>query len=105
MLNEKLQDWLNRTGTSRQQLADQLHVSRRTVESWLGRKHRPIPAAKVSTIERLIAPASAPGHIAVDFTFTEAEWEEITRGIPDGVDKEEAIKAKLLAFMRAARLP
>ena len=104
MLNERLQDWLTRTGTSRADLADKLHVSKRTVESWLGRVHRPIPANKRATIEALIAPKSESGHMAVDLHFTPEEWEEITRDIPDGVDKEEAVKAKLLAFIRAARI-
>lgn len=104
MLSERLQDWLNRTGTSREELADKLHVSKRTVESWLGRVHRPIPAAKRATIEAIISPKSEPGHVAVDFNFTLEEWEEVTSDIRDGVDKQEVVKNKLLAFIRASRI-
>lgn len=104
MLNERLQNWLTRTGTTREELANILHVSKRTVDSWLGRVHRPIPATKRATIEAIISPKSEPGHIAVAFTFSDKEWEEITRDIPEGANKEEIVKAKLLAFVRAAHI-
>lgn len=104
MLSERLQDWLTRTGTSREELAEKLHVSKRTVDSWLGRVHRPIPATKRATIEALISPKSEHGHVAIDFCFTDEEWTEITRDIEPGLNKEEVIKARLLSFIRAARI-
>ena len=105
MLLEQLRKWLRETGTSRQDLAEKLFVSPVTVDGWLlQRNPRPIPLKKQAAIRALIAPGSDSGHVAVDFNFTPEEWAEITREIPDGVNKEEAVKAKLLAFIRAARI-
>ena len=105
MLLEQLRKWLRETGTSRQDLAEKLFVSPVTVDGWLlQRNPRPIPLKKQAAIRALIAPGSDSGHVAVDFCFTDEEWAEITRDIPDGVNKEEAVKAKLLAFIRAARI-
>ena len=105
MLNERLQEWLNLSGTSRAELAAKLHVSPRTVESWLGRKHRPIPARLTTTIERIITPPAEPGCIPLQLTFTDEEWERLTFDIPDGVDKEDVIKKRFMAVINALRLP
>lgn len=105
MLNERLQEWLNLSGTSRAELAAKLHVSPRTVESWLGRVHRPIPARLRSTIERLIAPPAEPGCIPLQLTFTDEEWERLTFDIPEGVNKEEVIKQRFMAVISALKLP
>ena len=105
MLNRRLQDWLTQTGTSRAQLAEQLHVSVRTVESWLGHKNpRPIPRNKVDTIERIIAPKSDPGCIAVQLHFPVEKWERITANLPPGVDPSEAVTQQLMALIDAANI-
>ena len=105
MLNERLQEWLNLSGTSRAELASKLHVGKRTVDSWLGKVHRPIPARLRSTIERLIAPPAEPGCIPLQLTFTDEEWERLTFDIPEGVNKEEVVKQRFMAVISALKLP
>ena len=105
MLKDRLQHWLTQTGTSRAELAEKLHVSKRTVDNWLGQKSRPIPGSKQAVIEAIIAPQSLPGHIAVNIPFTEDQWQIIADSIPEGVDKKEYVKNILLAMFKAARIP
>lgn len=100
-----LQEWLNLSGTTRSELAEQLHVNKRTVDSWLGRVHRPIPARLRTTIEKLISPAIAPDCLSVNVTFTEAEWEALTSHIPDDFDKKKVFKQQVLAMINALKLP
>lgn len=105
MLNERLQEWLNLSGTTRAELAKKLHVHKRTVESWLGRVHRPIPNRLRATIEKMIAPPAEPGCIPVSITFSPEEWEKMTAHIPDGSDKKETLKQQMLAMISALELP
>lgn len=105
MLNERLQEWLNLSGTTRAELAEQLHVNKRTVDSWLGRVHRPIPARLRATIEKLIAPTADPGCLPVNITFTESEWESLTSHLPSDCDKKEVFKQQILAMINALKLP
>lgn len=105
MLNERLQEWLNLSGTTRAELAQKLNVGKRTVDSWLGKVHRPIPARLKGTIERIIAPSAEPGCIAAQLSFTDEEWERLTSDIPDGVDKVEFVKQRFMAVINAMQLP
>ena len=105
MLNERLQEWLNLSGTTRAELAEKLHVHKRTVESWLGRVHRPIPNRLRATIEKMIAPPAEPGCVPVSITFSPEEWEKMTAHIPDGSDKKETLKQQMLAMISALELP
>ena len=89
----------------RKVLAERLFVSPATLEGWLLQSNpRPIPLKKQAAIEELIAPKSDPGHIAVSFHFSDEEWKEITKDIPESADAKEVVKARLLAFIRAARI-
>ena len=105
MLNERLQNWLILTGTSRIQLAELLHISPRTVEGWLGKKPRPIPARLHNTLERLIAPPAEPGCIPLQLRLTEEQWERFTAHIPDGLNKKEVLIKQLMAMLNALELP
>jgi transcriptional regulator with XRE-family HTH domain len=105
MLKERLRLWLAETKTSRAELAEKLGVKLRTVEGWLGKKGRQIPLTKTALIEKLIKPANAPGCIAVSVSFTPEQWEELTKDMPEGADKQKLLVERLLAFTRAARLP
>lgn len=105
MLKERLRLWLAETKTSRAELAEKLGVKLRTVEGWLGKKGRPIPLTKTELIEKLIKPTNAPGCIAVSVSFTPEQWEELTKDMPEGADKQKLLVERLLAFTRAARLP
>ena len=105
MLNDRLQQWLTETGTSRADFAEKVHVSKRTVDNWLGKKHRPIPAAKRAIVEKIIAPKNAPGCIAVNFSFSEEKWEALTGHLPEGVDKVEYITNLLNSIIAAAKIP
>lgn len=105
MLNERLQIWLNETGTTRQELAERLHISHRTVEGWLGKKPRPIPQRMHATIERLIAPVPEPGCIPVQLVFSDDQWERLTAHLPDGSDKKELLKQQIMALLEALQLP
>lgn len=105
MLNERLQEWLNLSGTTRAELAQKLNVGKRTVDSWLGKVHRPIPARLKGTIERIIAPPAEPGCIAAQLTFTDEEWERLTSGLPDNVDKVEFVKQRFMAVINAMQMP
>lgn len=105
MLNERLQEWLNLSGTSRAALAEKLNVGKRTVDSWLGKVHRPIPARLKTTIERIIAPPAKPGCIAAQLNFNEEEWERLTAGLPDDIDKVEFVKQRFMAIINAMQMP
>lgn len=105
MLNERLQEWLNLSGTSRAELAAKLNVGKRTVDSWLGKVHRPIPARLQATIERIIAPPAEPGCIAMQISFTDEEWAKLTSNLPDGIDKAEVVKQRFMAIINALELP
>ena len=106
MLKKRLQDWLTKTGTSRADLATQLHVSVRTVESWLGQKNtRPIPKNKRDIIEDIIRPKHEPGCIAQQLTFTDEEWKLLTEDLPEGVDVHEVLKEMVIALRKATQIP
>lgn len=105
MLHKRLQTWLTETGTSRAELAERLHVKPRTVESWLGQKpKRPIPKNKVAIIESMIQPQQEDGEIPLTLRLSPEQWEELTRDLPAGADVAEAMKNRLLAFIRAAKI-
>lgn len=53
-LANKLRDWLNSTGKTRQWVADKLRVSVGTVNNWLSKK-RGIPQGKAAAVEMLIS--------------------------------------------------
>lgn len=105
MLNDRIQTWLIQEGKTRAEFAELLHISPRTVEGWLGKKQRPIPRKMHEAIEQIIAPAFEPGCIAVNVTFTDEQWEEITKDMPETADKKKLVVERMLAFIRAARLP
>ena len=105
MLNKRLQNWLTETGTTRAELAEKLHVKPRTVDSWLGQKNlRPIPKNKVEIIERMIKPQVADGEIPLTLRLSPEQWEELTKDLPPGTDVAAAMKKRLLAFLRAAKI-
>ena len=105
MLHRRLQNWLTETGTSRADFAALLHVKQRTVESWLGNKpKRPIPKNKIEIIENLIRPKAENGEIPLTLRLSPEQWEELTRDLPAGADVSEAMKNRLLAFIRAAHI-
>lgn len=105
MLHKRLQHWLTETGTSRAELAEKLHVKPRTVESWLGQKpKRPIPKNKVAIIESIIQPHTEEGEIHLTLRLSPEQWEELTKDLPPGADVAEAMKKRLLAFLRAAKI-
>lgn len=102
MLHDRLKKWLKETGTSRETLADLLMVSRKTVEGWLLKANpRPIPLRKHAAIEALIAPKSAPGCIAVPISIPAEEWHKLTKDLPPGTDKEQAVAEYLLGLIKA----
>lgn len=105
MLNERIQEWLNLTGITRQQFADTLHVSKRTVEGWLGNKPRPIPAKLHSTIEKLMTPPAEPGCIPLQLFFSDEKWKKLTAHIPDGPDKKAILANQIMALLDAIQLP
>jgi transcriptional regulator with XRE-family HTH domain len=105
MLNERLQEWLNLSGTTRAELAEKLHVNKRTVDSWLGKVHRPIPQRLRATIAKLIAPVAEPGCLPVTISFTEEEWEAVTSHLPSDCDKKETFKQQMIAMIEALKLP
>jgi transcriptional regulator with XRE-family HTH domain len=105
MLNDRIQAWLIKEGKSRSEFAKMLHISPRTVDGWLGKVQRPIPHKMHEAIELIIAPPSEPGCIAQEVAFTAEEWELLTKGLPDGADKQEAVKQYIMGIIKAARLP
>lgn len=105
MLKTRLRVWLAESKTSRAELAEMLGVKLRTVEGWLGKKGRDIPLTKAELIEKIIKPANEPGCIAVSVSFTPEQWEEVTKDMPENADKKKLAVERMLAFIRAARLP
>lgn len=105
-LNNRLKSWMKETKTTRAEVAKALGISPRTVEGWLSPSvNRHIPFKKMKAVEQLIAPTNMPGHIAVQVTFTDEEWEELTKGLPDYVDKVAFVRSKMLALIEAAKWP
>ncbi|MBR5887643.1 MAG: hypothetical protein IKZ07_05480 [Akkermansia sp.] len=100
----QLDIWLRQRQMTKRELAAVLGVTEHAVYGWCSNAN--IPEKRWGQIKELFGENTEvkPGHIAVDFTFTEKEWAEITAGMPDGIDKEEAVKQKLLAFIRAAHI-
>lgn len=105
MLKTRLRVWLAESKTSRAELAEMLGVKLRTVEGWLGKKGRDIPLTKAELIEKIIKPANEPGCIAVSVSFTPEQWEMLTKNLPEGADKQEAVKQYIMGMIKAARLP
>lgn len=87
MLKKKLETWMAIRGCSRQQLAEMLNVSRRTVDGWLATKSRPIPEKMRKPIEDLIEP-KLPGK-----ELSEAEKE--FHALPDIPSRELWIQHQL----------
>lgn len=106
MLKERLKIWLVKTGTTREELAAKLNLSRRTVEGWLQKSNpRPLPLRLRPAIEELIAPTAEPGCIPVELTFTDEQWERLTAHIPDGPNKKEQLVKQIMAMLEAMQLP
>ena len=105
MLNDRIQAWLIKEGKSRSEFAEMLHISPRTVDGWLGKVQRPIPHKMHEAIELIIAPPSDPGCIAQEIAFSAEEWALLTKNLPEGVNKNEAVKQYVMGIIKAAQLP
>lgn len=91
-----LKNWLLGEGISRDTLAEELGVSKRTVDNWCsGREIPPVKWARI--LERMNKPAFCYSSVAVvPVRFTLSEWEQVKTKIPQGVDAEEFLRAVLL---------
>ena len=106
MLKERLKIWLIKTGTTRDELAAKLNLSRRTVEGWLQKSNsRPLPLRLRPLIEEIIAPKAEPGCIPVELKFTDEQWSRLTAHIPEGPHKKELLIKQLMAMLEAMQLP
>lgn len=96
---------MKETNTSRKELADMLLVSPSTLDGWLLLKNpRPIPAKKQGALETIMAPKKE-GDIELKLNISPERWRCLTADITDGIDKKEAIKRQLYAFIDAAGSP
>ena len=103
MIRERIKKWLKETGTTRTELAEFLLVSPATMDGWLLKKNpRPIPAKKLGALEAIMAPKNAQGDVELTLKLSPEEREAITADIANGIDKEEAVKKRLYAFISAA---
>ncbi len=105
MIRDQVKKWLKETKTSRKQLAELLMISNSTLDGWLLKKNpRPIPPKKRGALEAIMAPKNDDGDIELVLTFTPEQMLELKKDLPEGTDISEAMKKRLLAFIRASRI-
>lgn len=103
MIRDRIKKWLKETNTSREELSRMLLVSKTTLDGWLlVANPRPIPARKVGMLEAIMAQKNEQGEVELSIKFSPEEWEAVTADMAAGIDKEEAVKKRLYAFISAA---
>lgn len=107
MLNDRISAWLVKSGNSREQLAEMLNVSPRTIDGWLGGQKRPIPARMHAAIEDIISPKADPGCVLLPLNIPDDIWKGLKEQMK--IESDEEAKAiatqQLLAFIRAVQQP
>lgn len=101
----QLDVWLSQNRMSKKELAAKLGVTESAVYGWFSNTR--IPEKRWQQMKGFFSSDSEPpasGCIAVDFTFTDTEWNDLTADLPDNCDKKEAVKQRLLAFIHAAHI-
>ena len=97
-LIEKIRAWLKETGKTRQELAQLLGVSKRTVDNWFS--GRPINPSHAKAIRILLSPApekDAQGTVLL--RFTEGQMEIIERRFPSREAFEMALKSFITGLL------
>lgn len=74
---EDIKKWLKASGKSREWLAEQCGVDKRTVDLWLS-VSRDVPAKAILIIQRLMAEKVSPVPPQVELDFTDEEWAVIS---------------------------
>lgn len=72
-----IKKWLKTSGKSREWLAEQCGVDKRTVDLWLSIS-RKVPSKAILIIQRLMAEKVSPILPQVELDFTDEEWEVIS---------------------------
>ena len=74
---EDMKKWLKDSGKSREWLAEQCGVNKRTVDLWLSIS-RKVPSKALLIIQRLMTDKISPIPPQVEIDFTDEEWEVIS---------------------------
>lgn len=74
---EDIKKWLKASGKSREWLAEQCGVDKRTVDLWLSIS-RKVPSKAILIIQRLMTEKASPILPQVELDFTDEEWEVIS---------------------------
>ncbi len=78
---EEIEAWMTATGRTRLTLADELGVSKGTVDNWLSQKGFPLWSLKA--ISRIATPTQSSG-VMDDLKFSHSEWMEIEKAMKVG---------------------
>lgn len=98
--------WLSQRKMSKKELAQILEVGESSVYGWFS--NTKIPEKRWIQIKKLLcneSEAPEPGCIAVNLSMSPEQWEELTKDMPEGSDKQKLLLDRMIAFTRAARLP
>lgn len=74
---EDIKKWIKASGKSREWVAEQCGVGKRTLDNWLS-SARPVPSKVILIIQRLMAEKVSPILPEVELDFTDEEWEVIS---------------------------
>ena len=98
-LSDKLRDWLNSTGKTRQWVADKLRVTVGSVNNWLS-KNGGIPKGKAAAVEMLINSSSNfREHATIELHFSDEVMAEMKKRFSTQEELETAIRSFILGSL------
>jgi hypothetical protein len=98
-LSDKLRDWLNSTGKTRQWVADKLRVTVGSVNNWLS-KNGGIPKGKAAAVEMLINSSNNfKEHATIELHFSDEVMAEMKKRFSSQEELEAAIRSFILGTL------
>lgn len=98
-LSDKLREWLNSTGKTRQWVADKLRVTVGSVNNWLS-KNGGIPKGKAAAVEMLInSTTNFEKHATIELHFSDEVMAEMKKRFSTQEELEAAIRSFILGTL------
>lgn len=98
-LSDKLREWLNSTGNTRQWVAEKLRVTVGSVNNWLS-KNGGIPKGKAAAVEMLInSTTTFEKHATIELHFSDEVMAEMKKRFSSQEELEAAIRSFILGTL------